>query len=217
MFLIPPSPRLRRFHVHWLNFLFTGYYSYNRAFWRHLSFLKNSLLKKEWSKGLMRRLWFYELFEAVLLLRLMSVGEIATWVFLGWKGRALSKRGVVDGTSVFMTESVDGKQRKGFYVVSYSDEPCLGMFIISYVPSVLVWKFFVMDGWGGGGGGGGGGSGEIRICTTCCLRDIKALETVKQSSTHQNGCKCLREAITIWRLEGQYLERWMVMELRRFD
>ena len=22
MFLIPPSPRLRRFHVHWLNFLF---------------------------------------------------------------------------------------------------------------------------------------------------------------------------------------------------
>ena len=55
----------------------------------------------------------------------MSVGEIATWVFLDGKGRALSKRGVVCGTSVFRTESVDGKQRKDFYVVSYNDEPAL--------------------------------------------------------------------------------------------
>ena len=45
-----------------------------------------------------------------------------------------------------------------------------------YVPSVLVWKFFVMD--PGGGGGEGGGRREIRTCTTCCLRDIKAMETV---------------------------------------
>ena len=36
------------------------------------------------------------------------------------------------------TESVDGKQRKGFYVVSYSDEPCLQMVIFLYVSSVLV-------------------------------------------------------------------------------
>ena len=28
------------------------------------------------------------------------------------------------------TESVDGKQRKGFYLVSNSDEPCLEMVII---------------------------------------------------------------------------------------
>ena len=87
---------------------------------------------------------------------LMSVGEIATWVFLDWKGRALSKRGVVYGTLVFRTESVDGKQRKGFYVVSYSDEPCLEMVIFLYIPScnsVLVWKFFVMDGGRVGGGG----------------------------------------------------------------
>ena len=65
------------------------------------------------------------------------------------------------------TESVDGKQRKGFYVVSYSDEPCIKMVIFLYVPSVLVWKYFVMDllrGWGGAGGR------EIR--------DIKAMETV---------------------------------------
>ena len=68
----------------------------------------------------------------------MSVGETATWVFFDLKGRALSKRGVVYGTSVIMTESVDGKQRKGFYVVSYSDEPCRGIFIFLYVPSVLV-------------------------------------------------------------------------------
>ena len=80
---------------------------------------------------------FYELFDAVLFLRLMSVGEIATWVFLDGKGRALSKRGVVCGTSVFI-ESVDGKQRKHFYEVSYNGEPCLEMVIFLYAPSVLV-------------------------------------------------------------------------------
>ena len=64
----------------------------------------------------------------------MSVGEIATWVFLDGKGRALSKRGVVCRTSVFRTESVDGKQRKNFYVVIFS----VGLKI-----------FFVMDGSGG--------------------------------------------------------------------
>ena len=31
-------------------------------------------------------------------------------------------------------------------------------------------------------GGGRGGGAEIRTCTTCCLRDIKDMETVKQSS-----------------------------------
>ena len=34
----------------------------------------------------MRRLRFYEIFDAVLFLRLMPVGEIATWVFLDGKG-----------------------------------------------------------------------------------------------------------------------------------
>ena len=53
------------------------------------------------------------------------------------------------------TESVDGKQRKGFYVVSYSDEPCLEMVIFLYVSSVMVWKFLAMDLVGEGGGGGG--------------------------------------------------------------
>ena len=70
-------------------------------------------------------------------LRLTFVGEIATRVFFDGKGRALSKRGVVCGTSVFI-ESVDGKQRKDFYVVSYNDEPCLEMVIFLYVPSVFV-------------------------------------------------------------------------------
>ena len=32
---------------------------------------------------------------------------------------------------------------------------------------------------------GGGGVGEIIICTTCCLRDMKDMETVKQSSIIQ--------------------------------
>ena len=97
------------------------------------------------SKGLMRRL-----FDAVHSLRVMSVGEIATWAFLDWKGPVLSKRGVVYETSVSSTESVEGKQRQGFYVVSYKDEPCLEMFIFLNVTSVLVWKFWGMERGGGG-------------------------------------------------------------------
>ena len=128
----------------------------------------------------------------------------------------IEKSGFFLNVALFMgpqyTESVDGKQRKGFYVVSYSDEPCLEPVIFLYVSSVLVWKFFVMDLVGGGGG-----EREIRTCTTCCLRDIKAMETVITIFYNQNSCKCLREALTIYWLEGQYLERCMVMELRRFD
>ena len=67
----------------------------------------------------------------------MSVGEIATWILSDGKGRALSKRGAVCRTSVFRTESVDCKQRKDFYVVSYNDDPCLEMVVFLYVPSVL--------------------------------------------------------------------------------
>ena len=81
----------------------------------------------------------------------MSVGEIATWVFLDWKGRLFLNVAVFMGPQY--TESVDGKQRKGVYVVTYSDEPCLEMVIFLYVSSVLVWKFFCYGfGWGGGGG-----------------------------------------------------------------
>ena len=71
----------------------------------------------------------------------------------------IEKGGLFLNVTLFMgpqyTESVDGKQRKGFYVVSYSDEPCLEMVIFLYIPScnsVLVWKFFVMDGGRVGGG-----------------------------------------------------------------
>ena len=42
------------------------------------------------------------------------------------KGGLFLNAAVVYGTLVFGTESVDGKQRKYFYVVSYSDELCLG-------------------------------------------------------------------------------------------
>ena len=121
--------------------------------------LKIILSKKEWIKGVMRRLWFYELPDALLFLRLLSVGEIATRLFLDWKGRALSKRGVVYGTLVFITELVViGKQRKSFYVVSYSDEPSLEMVIIlSYLHAIQCWsENFLL--WMGGGGGGGGGN-----------------------------------------------------------
>ena len=47
----------------------------------------------------------------------MSLDEIASWFFLDGKGSALSKRGVVYGTSVFRTKLVDGKQPKDFYSV----------------------------------------------------------------------------------------------------
>ena len=55
----------------------------------------------------------------------------------------IEKNGLFLNVALFMgrqyTESVDGKQRKGFYVVSYSDEPCFEMVIFLFVPSVLVW------------------------------------------------------------------------------
>ena len=84
----------------------------------------------------MRRVRFYKLFDAVLLLRLMSVGAIATWVFLDEKGGLFLNVALFTGPQY--TESVDGKQRKGFYLVSYSDEPCLEMVIFLYVSSVLL-------------------------------------------------------------------------------
>ena len=121
----------------------------------------------------MRRLCFYELFDAVLFLRLMSVGEIATWVSWIEKGGLFLNAAVVYGILVFGTESVDGKQRKYFYVFN------------TVMNFALRWSFFVCTfsvdpksfcyGWGRGGGGA-----EIRTCTTCCLRDIKDMETVIQ-------------------------------------
>ena len=82
-------------------------------------------------------------------------------------------------TSVFKTENVDGRQWKVFYVVSYSDEPCLGMVIFLYAPSVLVWNFFVMD----GGGGGGGRSEHIPRVVYETLKQWKLLRYHPPSST----------------------------------
>ena len=56
------------------------------------------------------------------------------------KGGLFLNAAVVYGTLVFGTESVDGKQRKYFYVVSYSD--------------TLIVNFFVKNkDWGRGRGG----------------------------------------------------------------
>ena len=70
----------------------------------------------------------------------------------------IEKGGLFLNVALFMgpqyTESVEGKQRKGFYVVRYSDEPCLDIVIFLYVSSVLVWKFCVTDFVVGEGGGG---------------------------------------------------------------
>ena len=86
------------------------------------------------------RSFFYGLCPLVKLLLGFS------WMGKVGGGGGLYKRGVVCGTSVFRTESVDSKQRKDFYVVSYSDEPCHEMVIFLYVPSE--------------NGGGGGGRSE---------------------------------------------------------
>ena len=115
--------------------------------------LKIRLSKKEWIKGVMRRLWFHELFDGVLFLRLMSVGEIATWVFLDWKGRALSKRGVVYGTLVFRTESVDGKPTKRLLCgkLQWWTLPRDGhIFVHTFSVGLKIFCY----GWGGGGVGG---------------------------------------------------------------
>ena len=68
----------------------------------------------------------------------------------------IEEGGLFVNVALFMgcqyTESVDGKQEKGFDVVSYSDEPCLEMVIFLLVRSEWVGKFFVMDMVVGGGG-----------------------------------------------------------------
>ena len=68
------------------------------------------------------------------------------------------------------------------------------IFVHTYMQFSVGLKMF-WYGWEGVGGDGGGE--EIRTCTSCCLRDIKVMKTVQQSSTNQNSCKCLREALTI--------------------
>ena len=141
--------------------------------------LKISLSKKEWIKSVMRRLWFYELFDAVLFLRLMSVGEIATWVFLDWKGRALSKRGVVYGTLVFMQNGISGWQTTKRLLcgkLQWWPLPRYGhIFVHNFMQFSVGLKIFCY-GWGKWRWGEGG---EISTCTSCCLRDIKVMKILQ--------------------------------------
>ena len=87
------------------------------------------------------------------------------------------------------TESVDGKHRKGFNVVSYnySDEPCLEMVIFLYVPSDVGLRILRYESVRGGGG-----SSEHVTHVV-----YETLETVITVFYNQNSCKCLREALTI--------------------
>ena len=68
--------------------------------------------------------------------KMTASNKFATWV--SW----IEKGGLFLNVALFRgrwyTESVDGKQQKGFYVVTYSDEPYLEMVIFLFVPSVLV-------------------------------------------------------------------------------
>ena len=131
----------------------------------------------------MRRLWFYKLFDAVLFSRLMSVGEITTWVFLDWKGRALSKRGVVCGTSVYRISWWQTTKKLLCCKLQWWTLPRDGHNLQCWSENFLV---------------GEGGGVEIRTCNTCCLRDIKAMETVITVFYNQNSCKCLQEGLTLY-------------------
>ena len=109
------------------------------------------------------------------------------------KGGLFLNAAVVYGTLVFGTESVDGKQRKYFYVVSYSDELCLEMVI--FVCTFSVDLKIVCYGWGRGGGGGGQRSEHAPRVVYETLKIWKLLNSLLY--TNQNSCKCLREALTI--------------------
>ena len=118
------------------------------------------------------------------LLWLMSVGEINTWVFLDWKGRALSKRGVVYGTSVYRISWRQTTKRLLCGKLQWWTLPRDGHIFVRIFSVGLKMFCYGFGGWGGG---------EIRTCNTCCLRDIKAMETVITVFYNQNSCKCLRE------------------------
>ena len=68
------------------------------------------------------------------------------------------------------------------------------MVIFLFVTSVLIRKFFVMDGGGGGGGGGQRLEHAPRVVYET-LKIWKLLNSLLY--TNQNSCKCLREALTI--------------------
>ena len=78
-------------------------------------------------------------------------------LLLGYRFSWIEKGGLFLNLALFMgpqyTESVDGKQRKGFNVVSYSDEPCLEMVIFLYVPSDVGLKILRYESVREGGGG----------------------------------------------------------------
>ena len=188
MFLIPPSPRLRHFHVHCVLMSFML---------KKLVYRRKSELNLSWGvcdfMNYFTRSFSYGLCPLVKLLLGFS------WI---------EKGGVFLNVALFMgpqyseqNQSIQTTKRLLCGKLQWWTLPRGGH--ILNIPSLLVWKFFVMD-----------GGGEIRTCTSCCLRDIKVMKTVKQSSTNQNSCKCLREALTIWWLEEQYLERCRVVELR---
>ena len=129
-----------------------------------------------------------DLTRLLFFLRLISVGEIATWVFLHWKGRAQFLN-----LSLFMDVSNQNRisrwQTAGRLLCGKLQWWNLHRDGHIFVRTFSVGlKLYCYGGWGWGGGAGG-----IRTCTTCCLRDM---ETLKPSSTNQNCCKCLREALT---------------------
>ena len=122
----------------------------------------------------MRRLWFYKLFDAVLFLRLMSVGEIATWIFLDWKARALSKRGVVYGTSVYRISRWQTTKRLLCGKLQWWTLPRDGyIFVRNFSVGLKIFCY----GFGDGGGEGGGERSE-----QCKGRESECVPTVHNSN-----------------------------------
>ena len=67
----------------------------------------------------------------------------------------IEKGGLFLNVALFMgpqyAESVDGNQRKGFYVLSYSDEPCLEMviFVRTFSVGLKIFCYGFVAGLGG--------------------------------------------------------------------
>ena len=95
----------------------------------------------------------YKLFDAALFYGLCALVKLQLGFSWIEKGRLFLNVALFMGPQY--TEWVNGKQQKGFYVVSYSDEPCIKMVIFLYVPSVLVLNILLWI-WCRAGGGGRG-------------------------------------------------------------
>ena len=171
-----------------VKFFFITYYAYNRA-----CILTSFILKKLvcWRRTEVKVSWgvcdFINYLTQSFFYGLCPLGKLL--LELPW----IEKGGLFLNVGPQYTESVEGKQRKGFYgKLEWWTLPRDGHIFVRIFSVGLKIFCYGFVGWGGGGG-----RREIRTCNTCCLRDIKSMETVTTVFYNQNSCKCLREGLII--------------------